>query len=140
MLVQSGHPHAMPLGIVDKLEARIFDSPGASSPSTGHHRTGSSLSGEDPCPVSSTTPASAPPSREVQSFSLHASKPVVQDVATHGARLDWGDLELPAVLANASVSYEVELSEVSAYAYSLFGGALVPMHFGTPDVGHAAEQ
>ena len=103
MLVQSGHPHVVPLGLVDKLDGRIFDSASTSS-----------------VPLRSAESKEAvekdleqkPPAREVISFSLKANKPSVKDVTTSCAVLQWEDLELPSALSNACVSYEVEMHQV----------------------------
>ena len=123
MLVQSGgHPHAVPLGVVDKLETRMFESTGTSAMPCRSAEAKGSVVLEDPAP--------APPAREVLSFSLKANKPDAMEVSSSSALLEWTDLELPSALSNASISYDVEVHQVRdrSSASHLGGVTLLRQH------------
>ena len=105
MLVSSGASRALPLGIVDKLESRIFEA--LSSSNASAQRSQPLQAHEDD--------EDLVPKREVLNICLSAPNPTVSHVDKSSARIEWVDLQRPASLpGTCTIAYELELKQVSA--------------------------
>lgn len=114
MLVSSGAARALPLGIVDKLESRMFEVALSSSSASAQRSQPQQAREED----------EDLPKREVLDICLSVPNPTISRVDKSSARIEWVDVQRPASLpSTCNVAYELELKQVST---ACCRGAIIP--------------